>query len=84
MVNTGYMNVITIPKKIARKGDLIVISPREYEALVRRQPKVISVAALTARERRAVTRGEKELRGGSYITLEAFEHELGGTAANKH
>jgi hypothetical protein len=28
------MNVITIPKKIANKGDLVIIPRKEYEALL--------------------------------------------------
>lgn len=29
------MNTVTIPKKLAAKGDLVVLSRKEYESLVR-------------------------------------------------
>lgn len=77
------MNIITIPKKIAQKGDLIVISRREYETLVRRQPKVISVVNLTPAEKRAIAQSEKELVRGDYITLAQLEYELGGANSKK-
>lgn len=77
------MNIITIPKKLAQKGDLVLVSRKEYETLVRRQPKYIPVVELTASEKRAIARSEKELARGEYVTLEDLEHELGGARAQR-
>ena len=82
-VYTGNMNVITIPKKLAQKGDLVVLPRKEYETLVRKQPKYIPVVELTASEKRIIARGEKELTRGEYVTLEDLEHELGGARAKR-
>ncbi|MBI2639808.1 MAG: hypothetical protein HYW90_02860 [Candidatus Sungbacteria bacterium] len=73
------MAIITIPKKLARKDDLVVIPRKEYEILLRRRPKVISVVKLSEKEARAIEKSDKELVHGAYVTLEDFENELGRT-----
>ena len=78
------MNVVTIPKKLAQKGELVLIPRKEYEILIRRQPKFIPVADLSASEKRAIARSEKELARGEYITLGDFEHELGSARAKRN
>lgn len=75
------MNVITIPKKLAKNDDLVVIPRKDYESLMRRQPKVIPVVKLTPSEKRAIIESEKELARGEYITLNELECELGSTRA---
>ena len=82
-VYTLYMNVVTIPKNLAEKGDLVVVPRKEYEILLRRQPKVIPVAGLTSAEKRAVARSERELARGEYVTLKELERELGGAHTKK-
>lgn len=77
------MNVVTIPKKLAQKDDLVVIPRKEYEGLLRGRPKLIPVARLTPTEARAIERSEKELARGDYITLDELEHELGSTNTKK-
>ena len=77
------MNVITIPKKLVKKDDMVIIPRKEYELLLQRQPKVIPVVKLTTAEKRAIARSEKEFSRGEYITLEELEHELGGTDTKK-
>lgn len=78
------MNVITIPKKLAEKDDLVVIPRQDYEALLRRQPKIIPIIKLTPSEKRTIAKSEKELARGEYITLEELEHELAGTYTKKY
>ena len=78
------MNIITIPKKLAQKDDLVVIPRKEYEALIHQRPKVIPVVKLTIAEKRAIARSERELARGEYVTLEELEYELGGTRVKKH
>ncbi|MBI2122093.1 MAG: hypothetical protein HYT98_03140 [Candidatus Sungbacteria bacterium] len=77
------MNVVTIPQKLAQKGDLVVVPRREYEALLRRQPKLIPVIKLTPLEMRAIEKSEKELARGDYVTLDELEHELGSANTKK-
>ena len=78
------MNVITIPKNLAKRDDLIVIPRQDYEALLRRQPKLIPIIKLTPREKRAIAKSEKELALGEYITLDQLEHELASTYTKKY
>lgn len=70
-------NIITIPKK----GEFILIPKKEYETLVRRQPKLIQVEKLTASEKRAIAMSDKELIKGDYVTLDQLEHELASSRA---
>ena len=60
------MNVITIPKKLVKKDDMVIIPRKEYELLLQRQPKVIPVVKLTTAEKRAIARSEKEFSRGEY------------------
>ncbi|MFY9462863.1 MAG: hypothetical protein WAP52_01615 [Candidatus Sungiibacteriota bacterium] len=64
-------------------GPLVVLARKEYETLVRKQPKYIPVVELTASEKRIIARGEKELARGEYVMLEDLEHELGGARAKR-
>ena len=77
------MDVVTIPKKLAQKGDLVMIPRKEYEGLLRRRPKIIPMAKLTPAEARAIERSEKEFARGDYVTLDELEHELGRTRIKK-
>ena len=69
------MNIITIPKKMAQRGDLIVIPRQEYERLLRLK-KVFPVVKPSKEEMRAIRRGEREIAKGEYITLEQLKREL--------
>lgn len=75
------MTIITIPKKLAQKDDLVVLPRKEYESLVRHQPRVIATARLTSADKRAIARSRKELARGEYVTIDELVHELGGTGS---
>ncbi|OHA05165.1 MAG: hypothetical protein A2934_04375 [Candidatus Sungbacteria bacterium RIFCSPLOWO2_01_FULL_47_10] len=75
------MNVITIPKKLVQKDDLVVIPKSEYESLLKKQPRIIPVAKLSSSEKTAISQSEKELACGKYVTLGELEHELGSARA---
>ena len=77
------MTIVTIPKTLARKGDLVVLPRGEYELLIQRQPRAVPLVRLTAAEKRAIAQSEKEFARGEYVTLEELEHELGGTRIKK-
>lgn len=69
------MNIITIPKKLAQKGDLVVIPRKEYEEFLTLK-KIIPVVKATKEEMRAIRRGEREIAKGEYVTLEQLKREL--------
>ena len=57
------------PQIISRGKELILIPREEYEALRRVKMKKIAEILLNARQKRAISQSEKELRKGSYFTL---------------
>ena len=69
------MSVITIPKKLTEKGDLVIIPRQEYERLLGLK-KVFPVVKPSKEEMRAIRRGEREIAKGEYITLEQLKREL--------
>ncbi len=69
------MNVITIPKKLAQKGDLVVIPRKEYERLTSLR-KLIPVVKPTREELRVIRRGEKEIREGKFTPWSQVKREL--------
>lgn len=72
------MPVITIPRKITKGAELVVIPRREYEEFLRLR-KVVPAAKLTPTERRDLEKAREEYKRGEYITLEEFERGLGIT-----
>ncbi|MCH7552368.1 hypothetical protein IIB49_03195 [Patescibacteria group bacterium] len=74
--------VITIPKELAKKGDLVIIPRKEYEGLVLRQ-KIVPVVKMTSAQKRDLKEARKEFARGEYVTLEQLENELGITFQKK-
>lgn len=73
------MNKITVvpnSKTLSRKDELVLITKKEYQKLLGRQPKIISIIKLSPKERRAIAESEKELSQGKYVTLEELEYGL--------
>lgn len=71
------MVTITIPKKLAKKGDLVLIPREEYENLLRL--KKIREFKPTVAQKKSLREARKEFARGEYITLKQLEHELGST-----
>ena len=67
--------VITIPEKLAKKGDLVLIPRSEYEELSKLK-KIISVVEPDNYEKKAIKQGRAEIRKGKYITLNQLKNEL--------
>ena len=61
------MVTITIPKKLADKGDLVLVSRAEYEEL-RMRPQ-IKTTKPTKGELRALARAERNYKVGKSLTL---------------
>lgn len=70
------MNTVTIPKRITRGEELVVIPRKEYEEYLQLR-KIIPVVKMTPAQRRDLEQARKDYKQGKYITLEQLEHELG-------
>ena len=68
------MTTLTIPKKLAQKGDLVLVPKEEYAALM--GLKKIHEFTPTAAEKRALTRARRDFAKGKYLTLEQVRRAL--------
>ena len=75
--------IVTIPKELAKQGDLVVIPRKEYEGLVRRQ-KIVPVMKMNAAQKRDLEEARREYARSEYVTLEQLEDELGITPQKTH
>lgn len=71
------MNTITIPKKLARNDDLIVVPRKEYEALV--ELRAIKEFVPTKAQKRALIRAEANLRNRKTLSYNELAQKLGFT-----
>lgn len=69
------MDVITIPKKLAQKDDLVVVPRKEYEELLELK-KIIPVVKPSREEMRIIQRGEREIREGKYVEWATLKRKL--------
>ena len=67
------MIVITIPRKLASRDDLVVIPRKEYESL---KARVVPEVRMTASEKKALARARKALKEGRTIPYEDVRREL--------
>lgn len=72
------MNTVTIPKKLASRGDLVVIPRKEYEALL--GLKKIREFIPTAAQRNALIRARKNRKEGKYLTINELRRKLDFTS----
>ena len=68
------MNTITIPQKLVKNDDLVVVPRRDYERLMRFWT---SAAEITKKEKLAIERGFREIKHGKFLTSKQLKHELG-------
>ena len=68
--------LLTIPKKLAKRGELVILPKKEYEDLLKR---AVPLGRLTVAEKNDLEKARKEMARGDYYTLEELEHELGTT-----
>ena len=68
--------VITIPKRLAARNDLVVIPRVEYEEYLGLR-KIIPLTKLSPSEKKAIEKGRKEIRQGKYLTFQELKDELG-------
>jgi hypothetical protein len=70
-----YMTTVTIPQELAKRGDLVVIPRKEYEALL--EFKKIKEFAPTAAQKKSLFRAERNFRNGKTIPYDALVKKLG-------
>jgi len=63
------MATITIPKKLTKGEELIIISRKEYEDYLKLR-KVIPLVKMTVLEKREWQRAKKDYEQRKYVTLE--------------
>lgn len=68
------MTLITIPKKLAQKGDLVVVPRQQYEALLRRR--IFREFLPTVTQKHALTRALTNMRTGKTLSYDAFVRKL--------
>ena len=69
------MATITIPKKLAQKGDLVVVSRKEYEALI--ELKKTREFIPTVAQKKALIRAEENLKQGKTLSYHELVRKLG-------
>lgn len=69
------MTTITIPKKLVREEDLIIVPRWEYEALLKF--KEIKEFTPTATQRRSLRRAERNLKLGKTLSYHELVKKLG-------
>ena len=71
------MSTLTIPKKITRGAELVVLPRKEYEKLL--TARIIPEYSPTAQEKRALARARKNRAAGNFFTLDELRKKLGFT-----
>ena len=70
------INVITIPKQLSNKGDLVVVPRFEYEEYLNLK-KIIPIIKAGLSEKKAISAGRKEIKTRQFLTLRQLKNELG-------
>lgn len=69
------MAILTIPKKLAGRDDLVVLPRREYEALV--ELRKIKEFVPTALQKRALTKAEQNFKQNKTLSYNELVRKLG-------
>lgn len=69
------MTIITIPKELMNKGELVIIPRKEYEEFLTLK-KAVPFFKPTRYDLRALERGRKAMREGRYTEWRVLKHEL--------
>ena len=67
--------VISIPRELSRKGELVIIPREQYEEYLRFK-KAFRLSVLNFSEKKAVGQGRKEIKQRKYLTLKQLKNEL--------
>ena len=69
------MSIVTIPKELSRKGELVVIPRKEYEMLL--EWKKIREFQPTIVHKKALAKAIRNLKKGRTLSYDAFARTLG-------
>ncbi len=72
------MDTITIPRKLTKTGDLVIIPRKEYEALL--ELRRIKEFIPTAAQRQTLVRAERNLKRKKTLSYNALTEKLGFTS----
>lgn len=67
--------IITIPKGLTEKGELVIILRSEYEEYLGLK-KIIPLVKLSRLEKKVLEEGRKQIQKRQYLTLEDLKNEL--------
>ena len=71
------MNTVTIPRKIAGgTDDLVVISRKEYENLLRARAQARGEIPMTPNVKRALLRSRKNMKSGKMLSIDDVKRRL--------
>ncbi len=71
------MNTVAIPRKIAGgTDDLVVISRREYETLLRTRARARGEIPMTLGVKRALLRSRKNMKAGTMLSIDDVKRRL--------
>ena len=73
------MATITIPKKLIKNDDLIIIPRKEYEELLDFRLKKIQEVELTPIQKQALFQARKNLSKGKFLTIYELKQKMGIT-----
>lgn len=68
--------LVTIPKNIAKMGELVILPRKTYEELVGLKKKMASIFKPTELELRALEKGRKDFKNGNFIEWMKLRDEL--------
>lgn len=68
-------NVITISKKLLKKGELVIVPREEYEEYLIFK-KIIPLIEASGADKRAIIEGRKEIEKGKYLSIRQLKNEL--------
>ena len=71
------MTTVTIPKIMARKGDLVLLPRKEYEELLNFRLENVNEVELTPLQRKALLRARKNVSRGKFLTIHELKAKLG-------
>lgn len=68
------METVIIPKRLTKNDDLLIVPRKQYKKLFRFW---VSAERITAREKKAIEKGFREIKLGKFFTSRQVRHELG-------
>ncbi len=72
------MITITIPQKVTKGTELVIIPKWEYEKLI--NSRAILEIPLTAADKRDIARARRNRSAGNYLTIDELKRKLGFTS----